>query len=183
MSADKAGTYKVTFAVVSVLDGHPTRGQFTFTSSGGSPCPGAEGSSNDGGGGSTGSSGNSGSSGRSGAGTSGSAGRTSGTQSETDQPSETQADQVADDGAGSRTGGKKRRDKRAAGRGSGATVSEGRGSIDVDDAGLLAAEGEQPSVPGDIPVDGLLMSFGIAGLIGAAAGKVYAGIVGPRRRD
>lgn len=41
MTADKAGTYRVRFAVISSLDGHPTSGEFTFTSTGGASCGGA----------------------------------------------------------------------------------------------------------------------------------------------
>src|SRR5687768_5482312 len=39
MSANKQGTYVVRFQAHSDVDGHVTTGEFSFTSSGGSPCP------------------------------------------------------------------------------------------------------------------------------------------------
>ena len=38
MSADKQGAYRIRFSVVSAVDGHPTNGEFGFTSTGGAPC-------------------------------------------------------------------------------------------------------------------------------------------------
>jgi methionine-rich copper-binding protein CopC len=42
MSADKRGKYTVRFEVVSAVDGHPTEGEFFFTSSGGNTCAATE---------------------------------------------------------------------------------------------------------------------------------------------
>jgi methionine-rich copper-binding protein CopC len=42
MSSDRAGTFTVSWYAVSTLDGHPSRGSFTFTATTGSPCPGSE---------------------------------------------------------------------------------------------------------------------------------------------
>lgn len=42
MSGQYTGIYSVTFDVVSAVDGHNTSGNFSFTSSGGDPCPGDE---------------------------------------------------------------------------------------------------------------------------------------------
>ena len=41
--------------------------------------------------------------------------------------------------------------------------------------------GEREGLFEDIPIPGLLISLGIAALIGAAGGLIYAGIMGPKR--
>lgn len=38
--------------------------------------------------------------------------------------------------------------------------------------------GETPPASGEIPLDWLMISFGVAGAVGAAGGKVYAGLMG-----
>jgi methionine-rich copper-binding protein CopC len=47
VSAAAAGTYTARFLVVSNLDGHPTRGRFTFTLGDGEECPQATGATTD----------------------------------------------------------------------------------------------------------------------------------------
>ena len=42
MSGEYTGVYSVSFDVVSAVDGHNTSGNFSFTSTGGDPCPGDE---------------------------------------------------------------------------------------------------------------------------------------------
>jgi hypothetical protein len=57
------------------------------------------------------------------------------------------------------------------------------------DEPLLALEGapEDPpardgrDAPSDFPIDGLIVSFVLTALIGAAGGHIYAGIMGPKR--
>jgi copper transport protein len=39
MSGDVAGSYQVRFRLISTVDGHPTRGGFTFTAQRGAACP------------------------------------------------------------------------------------------------------------------------------------------------
>lgn len=173
MSGDKAGVYRVTFAVVSTLDGHPTRGEFSFTSSGGEPCPGADDQ--------TDSTADSGSSGGGDRRAPAPRGRGTGSAS-------AQASAAGDAGAPEERGARqrKRAGKDRAQRGAARADEQGRRnrnpeSDEVLDGDLVAAASEG-GAPEDIPVSGLLVSFGLAALIGAVGGQVYAGIVGPRRK-
>jgi hypothetical protein len=173
MSADKQGTYRVHFSVVSSVDGHPTSGDFIFTSSGGAPCPAEEPAEEEepSGGGSGG--GNEGAGGNSEPG-SGSAGETGGDQTGT--------------GSARRADG-----RRAIQRSSG----DNRGPRSVEDrvkASRVEREpGDVASAPTAISMSGVagiwegidlsqfLIALLVAAVIGAAGGFVYAGIMGPKR--
>jgi methionine-rich copper-binding protein CopC len=164
MSADKQGKYTVVFQVVSRLDGHPTKGQFTFTSTGGAPCPGSaeeteqpeepEEASGDGG---------------------------SSDDGETDQPTEIAGsdDEPFDPVDALKGHGKHEKKKKAKKK----ARAEKKETEDAEDEGLVAAT--PPTTPaGDsqpMPMDWLLISFGIAALIGAAGGQIYVNLLGPKR--
>lgn len=171
MSADKQGRYRVTFKVVSSVDGHPTSGEFGFTSSGGSPCPGAEpeepeddepdeGSSSGGGDGRDSNS-------------STAAGSNEGTDGSKDRVAGTRLTRDARRGAAA-----KQRRKDAV------RPPDARRQPGADQRIELA---KQPVTPASqkrgiwdgISIGELLLALGVAALIGAAAGGIYRGIMGP----
>ncbi|HWC13766.1 MAG TPA: copper resistance CopC family protein [Actinomycetota bacterium] len=162
MSADKEGTYTVRFAVQSAVDGHNTEGQFTFTSSGGSPCNSErqENEPDDG-------------------------TRERRTEERTREQDRTGTEgRLGDGGQGSREAGSGRsRDRRR---------NDARTKVDNGDrAGATAslrdtAAGEEElevndatSIWDGIPLGEFAVALGVAALIGAAGGRIYAGIMGP----
>jgi methionine-rich copper-binding protein CopC len=176
MSADKAGTYTVRWAVVSE-DSHNVRGDWTFTSSGGAACPGSGGNGGGSGGGGGGNGGGSGhaKSGGSGGGDA-AGGSTAGSGGGTD----------SDDGPTSGAGGGKAGDGKDGGH-----KNHGKKSRDSkndkhdhpapdDPDGVPPIAGGEGEGSSNMPLDWLFISFAIAALIGAAGGSVYASIVGPR---
>jgi methionine-rich copper-binding protein CopC len=181
MSADKQGTYTVVFNVVSAVDGHNTSGDFTFSSTGGAPCPGAEPEpenpppSNTGGGGNGG---GGGSNGGSNTGPASAAG-----------PASAQPQTSAAAGASTATsnGGKAAagRDKAQAvskngGRPRGTRQEQPRTFVEVPaDEGVALEAAASTSSGGEIPLDGVIIALVLATLIGAAAGHVYAGLLDP----
>lgn len=163
MSADKRGTYTVRFAVQSAVDGHNTEGQFTFTSSGGSPCD----------------------SERQEAEPDDDASRERRTQDQTREQDRTDTEGgLGDGGQGSREAGsgrstdRRRNDARTKvdkGDRAGATASlrdiaAGEEELEVNDA---------TSIWDGIPLGEFAVALGVAALIGAAGGRIYAGIMGP----
>ena len=162
---DKAGTYTVDWSVLG-SDGHNTRGSFVFEATGGSSCPGTEEPKD---------------------------------PDKTDDPKpprerkpiQSDADNSGDPSADSSPGrGGSDRSKKA---GDHSRHSKG-GSKNADSVkGTrqsrldLAQSPETPAPTGDrsiwdgIPVGDFMIALGVAALIGAAGGRIYAGIVGPRR--
>lgn len=181
MSADKTGTYTVRFYVTSDLDSHPTTGSFSFTSTGGAPCPGSEGDAqaderpaDDGGGAGDGSdAGDPAPSGSDPSSEGGEGGLGGSGQDASDAPGGRDLEAEKKRHGGKHGAGKHDRGQRHDGK-------KGK-----DGAASVAAEtpAEEPSgapSEGEIPMDWLMISFGIAGAVGAAGGKVYAGLMGPR---
>lgn len=176
MSADKQGRYTVTFNVVSAVDGHPTTGDFSFTSSGGAPCGESDQEGNEGpteqpnnqsGGGSQGSS-TSNASSSSGSGSSGGSG-------------------ASMSGAAKRRQAKAR-DGQASGGRSGrpgfAARNRPRARVPNIQPAAASSEAQQPSVFEGIPRGTFGVGLLLAAIIGVAGGKMYAGIMGwtrPRR--
>lgn len=166
MSAEKQGKYTVIFQVVSALDGHPTKGQFTFTSTGGDPCPGSEEpppASGDGG---------------------GSGGSSEDSSGEDDEPFTVAGgggDKPFDpvDALKDHDDHKKKKKKGKDGR-----MSSKKKKANTDEA-VAQPAATPPTTPTsaaqDIPMDWLLISFGVAALIGAAGGQVYVNLLGPKR--
>jgi hypothetical protein len=169
VSADKAGTYSVAWVVVSE-DGHNVRGDWTFTSSGGGACPGS-GGGRKGGGGSDGGSEGGGSGGGRGGGSSGGGSGSPGTGGGSGSGST----QASGGGGGDKAGqdGPKKNDKNK-------HADHDVAKDEPREVDLVAGERGGDKRSSDIPVDWLLISFGIAALIGAAGGSIYASIVGPR---
>jgi methionine-rich copper-binding protein CopC len=172
VSVDSAhrGGFRVDFRVTSTYDSHVTTGNFTFTATGGEDCAGPP--PDDGGGEEGGSGGGTGG---------GSGGEQSSSQPAGggDDGSLEEIATISEQGAGERSGsGNSNRndgDRERAG---------GDGSEDVDGAIGPSAADPSPDGPGiwdGIALRDLLVGFALAALIGAAGGKVYAGIVGPRR--
>lgn len=170
MSADKRGVYVVQFDVLSAVDGHDTHGQFTFTSSGGQPCP-------------------------------------ADPSEEEEEPQQTEPRN--DPQKGDRPSSGEPRDPRQDDRSGGATragddggrggnnpSSPDRGSSsrsDENSAGTasdLAAgsdgevelDVENTSIWDGIPMTDFFVALGVAAIIGAAGGRIYAGIMGPATR-
>ena len=174
MSASRAGVYSVTFDVVSAVDGHNTGGTFTFTSSGGDPCPGEEPVAEQpqqpsgGGGGDTGSD----SSGPVYGGNGGGSATTA--SSNVSSPSRSGGGKAA--GAATQ-----QRNKEAPTGGNRAKAGRDRAhSSGAEMAASTAAEEQAPSVWEGIPLGALIAALTLSGLIGAAGGKIYAGIMGWR---
>jgi len=180
MSSDKKGTYTARFYVTSDLDSHVTTGSFTFTSTGGVPCPGAaeappkpseekpsgSGGTEDGG---------------SDAG--GDADTATGSGATEGPSGAAAADGTADKPGrhkGMNHGGKKK------GKADGQRNQDGEGREPKDKdrssaSGPPVGDDEESPSSGEIPMDWLMISFGIAGAVGAAGGKVYAGLMGGPR--
>lgn len=162
MSSAASGTYRVDFRVLSAYDNHVTTGSFTFTSTGGENCAGEEeepaagedeGGASGGDDGSAGSQDGSGSDGNDGGSNSGGSG-----------------------GGGGGAGGN--------GGGGGRDGGGGDGGSAGDDDGIdLARDSERPEkgLMEGIEWGEFAFALAIAAVIGGAGGKVYAGIVGPRR--
>lgn len=180
MSADKQGTYTVRFSVISAVDSHPTNGEFTFTSTGGAPCPGAEPEEEE----PTGSGGGGNDASGSGGGSSDSSDSSGGVS-------------TGSDSSTSRV----RMDPRAGNRNPQTTDKQGRLEDDVDrardgggsreaDKGFENASAAMaPSALSasdieniweGIPLGGFIAALLVAAAIGGAGGLVYAGIMGPK---
>ncbi|MGH2730468.1 MAG: copper resistance CopC family protein [Actinomycetota bacterium] len=171
MSGEHAGTYRVDWAVLSSVDGHTTRGSFTFAVTGGPACPGADTGSGGGGnqtGGGSGSGGG-GSQGDSGGGSGSVTNPGAGAANDTGGGGGGNGDSV--NGAGS--GENKTRRERDGRNGDG-----GRTASDLDSAAAPSSDDGPASEDDDIPIGGLLIALAIAALIGAAGGRVYVGLMG-----
>ena len=174
MSGSRAGTYTVYYRVQSTVDSHVTDGAFTFTSNGGDPCPGAEPEPREEGGNDPGS--DPGGPG----GDSGSDDPSSGAGGDTSTaPSDTSSEASTDGGSGGTQGSGGGNDKGQGGDNK-KSGSNGQGSDELE-LSLQNEERERRGPdPWDLPRDGLIAGLVIAALIGAAGGRIYASIVGPR---
>lgn len=162
MHGDKAGTYVVQWSVLG-SDGHNTRGEFTFTSSGGAACPGTkepdpepdpereprakrEGSQ-----------------------------PRTGSDDGSD-PDDDATEQRAGDRRSPEDETQQERDREPRNR------SRAERRLEVQ-AQSPAETNETPvkSIWDGIPMGDFLIALSVAALIGAAGGRIYAGIVGPRR--
>ncbi len=168
MSGTAAGAYRVHFRAHSQLDPHVTEGDFGFTATEGEPCLGAE--TGTGTGSDQGSGGGSGDGGDSGAETVSTATGGGGSSS---------TDAGAGGGGGGAGGG-------GANAGPGARRATfpkpGRERAQVPNiaAGRDDQADEERSVWDGIRLESYLTGLLLAAVIGAAGGKIYAGIMGPR---
>lgn len=166
MSANKQGTYVVNFQALSAVDGHVTRGRFSFTSTGGEACP-------------------------------------QGASEEEEEPEPERESERAPRGeddpdpdrgedATSQTtseSGRQRGDARPSGSGDrdddGARTVKGAPQGNQELAGPVVQDldlgTDRTSIWDGIPIGDFLVALAVAALIGAAGGRIYAGIVGPRR--
>lgn len=160
MSANTAGAYKVNWSVLG-SDSHPTSGSFSFTVSGGEPCPGQEeehpadnpkGKPNN------------------------------NTHNNTTHDS---ADEKPDSASSHHDGdvdGKDHRDagkKRDARKPSDKVKAERQTKEDVVIADPTTPAGTKGIWDG-IPMGDFMIALAVAALVGAAGGRIYAGIMGPR---
>ena len=172
MSADKQGEYTVIFQVVSALDGHPTKGQFTFTSTGGALCPGTEEPAEQGG-----------SDPESG----------SGEQPSTSDGGDSDEPFTVAGGGGDKpfdpVEALKEHDGKKKGKHGKHQVKkqakDKKNPKADEEPAVVQADAAPPTTPTsetrDIPMDWLLISFGVAALIGAAGGQIYVNLLGPKR--
>lgn len=178
MSGTRAGTYSVFFSVQSSVDSHVTEGSFTFTSSGGDACPGAEPPPGGGGGGDDPPPGGGG------GGDDPPPGGGGGSDGPSDQPADTSGDsnEGVDTNPASPGGGSDHAAGHGGSRSHGGRAGKNR-AASGGSRNLEVASGErerrEPD-PWDLPAGGLVAGLSIAALIGAAGGRIYAGIMGPR---
>jgi methionine-rich copper-binding protein CopC len=170
MSGAAAGRYTVFFRAFSTLDPHVTEGIFDFTATSGEPCAGEEppetAASGDGSGGAP-SGGGQHPAGHSASGSSSTASGDSSSAAPSGKP-------AARAGSGSAPN----RDRDGAGR-NGSRTAESVGQ-QVDLAASEDGNETVPSVWEGIRLEPFLTGLLLAAIIGAAGGKVYAGIMGPR---
>ena len=163
-----AGRYSVFWRAASI-DGHITEGTFTFTATGGDPCPGEEEEDPEtttAGGGTTG-------------------GSRSGSAGSGGSESEGSASSSAGSGAGSNAGDHSGRHsgKHGGGGNDGGRNNKAAGSNGGSDGTSPVADSgrdipDAPSALEGIPVGGLLLTLAVAAFIGAAAGKIYVSLSG-----
>jgi methionine-rich copper-binding protein CopC len=179
MSADKQGTYRVHFSVVSSVDGHPTSGDFGFTSSGGSPCPGEESAEEEPSEGSGGAEGNGqsddGSAGNTGSDQPGGSSSRSGAGSQADTGSREMNERAGEDRARGNNSETTRMDSARV-----KTSRAERAAQDVASAPTALSVSDIASIWHGIPLQDFLIALMVAAVIGGAGGFVYAGIMGPR---
>lgn len=178
MSGDKQGTYTVVFNVVSAVDGHNTSGDFTFSSSGGAACPGAQPEEPQPNPPSNGGSGNEP------APSSRSRGSTTPASTSTVAAPGGGSTAASASAAGSgnsqarRQGGSQAGQRNRPARQAGAgqvrqfVQAESGETLPIDTAAGTSSE---------IPLDGVMISLVLATMIGIAGGHVLAGVLGPRR--
>lgn len=167
MNGAAAGTYVVSFSVISAVDGHPTRGSFTFTSTGGAACPGEEPPPEDPGGG-DGASNRGGNESRRGPGDS-----STGT-SDTAAPGDSDNRAVGGDGSRRRRGHRAHSPARRAGGRERAVAAPTQPAV-----ALPVAPNPREPEAWDLPMDAFIAAIVVAAAIGAVGGRIYAGIIAP----
>jgi methionine-rich copper-binding protein CopC len=173
MSGTHVGTYTVYYVVQSSVDPHVTDGSFTFTSSGGDPCPGEESLGGGTGGGREEPRGGDGGSDDRGNQTS------EGSVDTSDSGTDTTSADATSTETGSGSSGVHDRSNKDRGNKSDAGSERSKGAGDVP-LSLQRQERERKGPdPWDLPRDGLVAGLVIAALIGAAGGRIYASIIGP----
>lgn len=186
MSADKQGAYSVRFSVVSAVDGHPTNGDFGFTSSGGAPCGGEpeqeqEQPNEEPAGGGAGSG-------------SGGGGGSGGSSESAASSSSTAGGGSSKEGASNERGASNSRGRnQPAGRDQRGSEPPARRlaapKARVANIQPASAPGgaKQPRVWDGIPTGTFAVGLLLSAVIGAAGGKIYAGIMGwtspPKKRS
>lgn len=170
VSAERAGTYTAVWTVVG-QDSHKVSGDWSFTVTDGPSCPGedTEPEPKDEGGGS-------GDTGK-GSDDEASSGDTTGPAvagSSDDEPSRARDKARAD---------KNNRKKPKKGKHAGHKKKSETDPSEERSVELISQSDERVPNSGEIPLDWLLISFAIAALIGAAGGRIYVDLTGPRDHD
>lgn len=163
MASDKRGEFTVRFVANSSLDGHTTNGDFTFAATDGKDCAGA------------------------------SEEQPTGDKPQRDQDTSDPSDDSApadtspaSDEAASQTGDTNSKEDQDTARGNRSGGKNGTDRGGKKSAGIelaldnAPAPSKQPTLLGDMPWGAFGLALLFALLIGAAGGKVYAGIMGPR---
>lgn len=164
MSADRAGTYSVQWKAASAVDPHVTSGTFTFTVTSGEPCAAEE--------------------------------EDEPAPKERDERQQRGDSQASDDssngstvgdGSKSKTGPvdepRRKGDAEVKGTREIRDHLRGRGAGDDKPIELVqsAPSNGERGIWDGIPLGGFLMAMAIAAAVGAAGGRIYANIMGPRR--
>lgn len=177
MSGAAAGRYTVFYRAHSTLDPHVTQGTFGFTAASGDSCAGDEGPSGQNSSGSA-------SSGSASSGDGGSGSAAAQSSSGGSDSGDGSSDRVSSTEKGSderqRSDGGKNRNRSATASGSGPGGTRGGRDDEVDLAAADEPQLEAPSVWEGIRLEPFLTGLLLAAIIGAAGGKMYAGIMGPR---
>lgn len=160
MHGDKAGTYVVQWSVLG-SDGHNTRGEFTFTSSGGAACPGTKEPERE-------------------------REREREPQPEKRRPGTDEEDpqgSVTNDDDRKRSARERSNDpeREERSRKPRDRVKAEREFRDVAQSPAETTETAAKSIWDGIPIGDFLIALAVAAAIGAAGGRIYAGIIGPRR--
>ena len=169
MSGSAEGEYVIRWRAHSSVDNHITTGDFSFTSTGGDPCPGEEPPEED-----------EASEKESSAGSS-SGGSAAGSGASGDQSGSNGSSGAAGPKGGGEPGDRQAGDSRGGGKDR--VTQSDEATIDGSElAAVAAAEEEQPtpSALDGMPLGGLVVTLSLAALIGAAAGKVYFSLSGER---
>lgn len=157
-SSTRSGLYTVRFRALSTLDPHEVNGSFTFTATGGEPCPGTEPEPEP----------EKEETAREADATDPDQGSTS-----TEEVAQDDGQETSSSVAGDADGTKKSKGKEV-GR------APRRDGKDQEAVVLAARRDRRGKDTDDIPLGTLAVALVISALIGAAGGKVYAGIMGPR---
>lgn len=165
MSSDSSGTFVVAWTAASAIDPHVTKGNFTFRATSGTDCSG-------GGEEAGGSEEEEGTKGRS----SGRRDRRSSTSAGSTGPASAGKAEGAGDRAGKGEARHRKHHRRAA------KVRLRARSPRVDASAAAQQRPDSDAGEDEIPIGGLMAALGLAALIGASGGLIYAGILGPRRR-
>lgn len=163
MESDRAGTYSVQWKAASAVDPHVTSGTFTFTVTDGQACPGEEEEEP--------------------------APEERGEQEGRDDSQgsgNSSGGTAANEGSTSRTGRVDSGRKKDGAEVKGTRQSRGRagrsGADDEEQIELVqsAPSNDERGIWEGIPIGGFLLALTIAAAIGAAGGRIYANIMGPR---
>jgi methionine-rich copper-binding protein CopC len=158
MSSDIEGAFLVSWEVLAA-DGHRTAGEFTFTSSGGTPCPEEDVSDDE----------------------------------PKDEPRAEPRDRTRSDDdpvQQDETDDEASTESNQPGKGPNVAANKKGASDDTaadtdnavaQDAPAPEEEAEEPGIWDGIPMTDFFVALGVAAIIGAGGGRIYAGIMGPRK--
>lgn len=161
MHGDKAGTYVVQWSVLG-SDGHTTRGEFTFTASDGAACPGTNEPDPD-------------------PDPNRDPKRDRTVKRSESLPADTDDDPETTNEENRRVADRSRSENERERDASSRRAPKADRRVDLAQSPSQTTETGGESIWDGIPMGDFFVALGVAALIGAAGGRIYAGIVGPRR--